>query len=166
MKSPSLRSAFTPAAFWRVGGVAVIASMTIPLAGCGTSQPPPPVDAAPGQMAPQTVPQAQTNQGMSTGTKLKLLAGAAAAYYAYNKWKQSQAGRAAEAQNVQYYVSKSTGRVYYRDPKTKQAIWVTPPPNQIQQVQIPASEAAAYERFKGYENRNTGQGLNDVFSVQ
>jgi len=142
--------------------VAVIASMTVPLAGCGNSQPPAPVDAAPGQMAPQ----ANANTGMSTATKVKLLVGAAAAYYAYNKWKQSQAGKAAEAQNVQYYVSKSTGRVYYRDPKTKQAIWVTPPPNQIQQVQIPASEAAQYQRFKGYENSNTGQGLNDVFSVQ
>ena len=164
MKSPSLRPAFSPATFWRFGGVAVIASLTIPLTGCGTSQPPPPVDAAPGRMAP--APQANANQGMSTGTKLKVLAGAAAAYYAYNKWKQSQAGKAAEAQNVQYYVSKSTGRVYYRDPKTKQAIWVTDPPNQIQRVTIPASEASQYERFKGYDNRNTGQGLNDVFSVQ
>lgn len=162
MKSTFTRSLFAPTTFWRIGGVAVIASMTIPLAGCGSNQPPPPVDAAPGQMAPQ----ANANQGMSTGTKLKILAGAAAAYYLYNKYKQSQAGKAAQAQNVQYYVSKSTGRVYYRDPKTKQAIWVTPPPNQIQQVQIPASEAAQYERFKGYENSNSGQGLNDVFSVQ
>ena len=158
-----MRSAFSPRTFWRFGGVAVIASLTIPLAGCGSNQPPPPVDAAPGQMAP--APQANADTGMSTGTKLKILAGAAAAYYLYNKYKSSQAGKAADAQNVQYYVSKSTGRVYYRDPKTKQAIWVTPPPNQIQQVQIPASEAAQYQRFKGYENSQTGQGLNDVFSV-
>ena len=149
---------------WRIGGLAVITSMTVPLVGCGSSTPPPPVDAAPGQMAP--APQAQTNQGMSTGTKLKVLAGAAAAYYLYKKYTASQAGKAAAAQNVQYYVSKSTGRVYYRDPKTKQAIFVTPPPNQIPQQQIPASEAAQYQRFKGYENSNSGQGLNDVFSVQ
>lgn len=162
MKSPYLRSAFAPTHFWRIGGLAVITSMTVPLVGCGNSAPPPPVDAAPGQMAPQT----QANQGMSTATKVKILAGAAAAYYLYNKYKKSQAGKAAEAQNVQYYVSKSTGRVYYRDPKTKQAIWVTPPPNQIQNIEVPASEAAAYQRFKGYDNSQTGQGLNDVFSVQ
>lgn len=166
MKSNLVRSPFAPTMMWRIGGLAVITSMTVPLAGCGNSQPPPPVDAAPGQMAPQMAPQANTNQGMSTGTKLKILAGAAAAYYIYKKYTASQAGKAAAAQNVQYYVSKSTGRVYYRDPKTKQAIWVTPPPNQIQQVQIPANEAAAYQKFKGYENSQTGQGLNDVFSVQ
>lgn len=162
MKSPSLRSAFAPTTFWRIGGLAVITSMAVPLVGCGSNAPPPPVDAAPGQMAPQ----ANANQGMSTGTKVKILAGAAAAYYLYNKYKKSQAGKAAAAQNVQYYVSKSTGRVYYRDPKTKQAIWVTPAPNEIPQQRIPASEAAQYERFKGYENSQSGQGLNDVFSVQ
>lgn len=164
MKSPSLRSAFAPTTFWRIGGLAVITSMTVPLVGCGSSAPPPPVDAMPGQMAPRTAPAA--NQGMSTGTKLKILAGAAAAYYIYKKYTASQQGKANAAQNVQYYVSKSTGRVYYRDPKTHQAIWVTPPPNNIPQQRIPASEAAAYQRFKGYENSNTGQGLNDVFSVQ
>ena len=162
MKSPSLRRAFAPTHFWRIGGLAVVTSMAVPLVGCGSSSPPPPVDAAPGQMAPQ----AQSNQGMSTATKVKILAGAAAAYYIYNKWKKSQAGKAADAQNVQYYVSKSTGRVYYRDPKTHQAIWVTPPPNNIPQQQVSASEAAQYQKFKGYENSNTGQGLNDVFSVQ
>ena len=149
---------------WRIGGLAVITSMTVPLVGCGSSTPPPPVDAAPGQMAP--APQANTNTGMSTGTKLKILAGAAAAYYIYKKYTASQQGKANAAQNVQYYVSKSTGRVYYRDPKTKQAIWVTPPPSQIPQQRIPESEAAAYQKFKGYDNSNTGQGLNDVFSVQ
>lgn len=149
---------------WRVGGVAVIASMTMPLVGCGSNQtaaPPPPVDAAPGQMAPAP----QANSGMSTGTKLKILAGAAAAYYLYNKYKKSQQAKAA-GQNVQYYLSKSTGRVYYRDPKTKQAIWVTPPPNQIQQVQVPAAEAQQYSRFRGYENQQTGAGLDSVFSVR
>ena len=164
MKSNLTRSPFASTLLWRIGGVAVIASMTVPLVGCGSSTPPPPVDAAPGQMAP--APQANTNTGMSTGTKLKVLAGAAAAYYLYKKYTASQAGKQAAAQNVQYYVSKSTGRVYYRDPKTKQAIFVTPPPNQIPQQRIPESEAAQYQRFKGYENSQSGQGLNDVFSVQ
>ena len=162
MKSPKLRSPFASNLLWRVGGVAVIASMIVPIAGCGNSQPPAPVDAAPGQMAPQ----ANANQGMSTGTKLKILAGAAAAYYLYNKYKQSQAGKANAAQNVQYYLSKSTGRVYYRDPKTKQAIWVTPPPNQIPQQQVSAQEAQQYSRFRGYESQQTGDGLDSVFSVQ
>ncbi len=168
MKSTLMRSPFAPTTFWRIGGLAVITSMAVPLAGCGSNQaqtPPPPISAAPGQMAP--APQVNTNQGMSTGTKLKILAGAAAAYYLYKKYKSSKDGRAADAQNVQYYVSKSTGRVYYRDPKrNNQAVWVTPPPNQIPQQRIPASEAAEYQRFKGYENAQTGQGLNDVFSVQ
>ena len=164
MKSPQLKSVFSPTTFWRFGGVAVIASMTIPLAGCGSNQPPPPVDAAPGQMAP--APQANTNTGMSTGTKLKILAGAAAAYYLYKKYQKSQEGKAAAAQNVQYYLSKSTGRVYYRDPKTKQAIWVTPPQNQIQQVQIPAEQASEYQGWNGYDGAKTGKGLDSVFSVR
>ena len=166
MKTTSTRSISAPLTFWRIGGLAVVTSMAVPLAGCGNSQPPPPVDAAPGQMAPPPASMPQAKQGMSTGTKLKILAGAAAAYYIYKKYTASQAGKAAAAQNVQYYVSKSTGRVYYRDPKNHQAIWVTPPPNQVQQVQIPANEAAEYQKFKGYENSQTGQGLNDVFSVQ
>lgn len=164
MKSPKLRSPFAPQMFWRLGGAAVIASMTLPLVGCGNNAPPPPAEAPPGQMAPQT----NANQGMSTGTKLKILAGAAAAYYLYNKYKQSQQGKAAATQNVQYYLSKSTGRVYYRDPKTKQAIWVTPPPNQVQQVQIPADQAQQYARFQGYENQRTGDTLasSGLFSVK
>ena len=165
MKFIQARTPFASNLLWRVGGVAVIASMTVPLAGCGSKQPPPPVDAAPGQMAP--APQAQANTGMSTSTKLKVLAGAAAAYYLYKKYQSSQAGKAAAAQNVQYYVSKSTGRVYYRDPKNNmQAVWVTPPPNQIQPQRVPADEAAIYSKFKGYDNQQTGQGLNDVFSVR
>ena len=111
-------------------------------------------------------PQVQTNQGMSTGTKLKILAGAAAAYYIYKKYTASQQGKANASQNVQYYVSKSNGRVYYRDPKTHQAIYVTPAPNNIPQQQVSASEAGQYQQFKGYENSQSGKGLNDVFSVQ
>ena len=162
MKSTLVRSSFAPTLMWRIGGLAVIASMTAPLAGCGSKTPPPPVQDAPG-----TVPQmAPAKQGMSTSTKVKILVGAAAAYYLYKKYEKSKEGQAAAAQNVQYYVSKSTGRVYYRDPKTHQAHWVTPPPSQIQQVQVPDSEAAQYSQFKGYENSQSGKGLDDVFSVQ
>ena len=164
MKSPQLRSPFASSLLWRAGGVAVVASMIVPIAGCGSKQPPPPVDAAPGQMAPRSAPAA--SQGMSTSTKLKILAGAAAAYYLYKKYEKSKQGQANAQQNVQYYLSKSTGRVYYRDPQTHQAIWVTPPPNQIQQVQVPADQASQYSGFRGYENAQTGKGLDSVFSVQ
>lgn len=169
MRSPKLRSRFAPQLFWRVGGVAVIASMTLPIVGCSSQQqPPPPVQDAPGQMAPQSAPAANTNTGMSTSTKLKILAGAAAAYYLYKKYQQSQEGKAAAAQNVQYYVSKSTGQIYYRDPKTHQAHFVTPPRNQIQQVQVPADQAQQYSRFRGYENQQTGDTLESsgLFSVK
>ena len=171
MKAPLTHSAFGPRLLWRFGGAAVIASMTLPMLGCGSNQSasiPPPVQDAPGTVPQsQMAPQANTNQGMSTGTKLKILAGAAAAYYLYKKYKSSQEAKAV-GQNVQYYVSKSTGRVYYRDPKTHQAHFVTPPTNQIQQVQVPANQAQEYSRFQGYENQNTGQTLanSGLFTVQ
>ena len=163
-----MRPSFGPSLLWRGGGIAVIASLIVPLAGCGSkaTAPPPPVDAAPGQMAPRSVPSANTHTGMSTSTKLKILAGAAAAYYLYKKYEKSKQGQANAQQNVQYYLSKSTGRVYYRDPKTHQAIWVTPAPNNIPQQQVSASEAAQYQQFKGYDNSTTGKGLDSVFSVQ
>ena len=170
MKSPLHRSA-APTLLWRVGGVAFIASMTIPLAGCGSKQAetvPPPVQDAPGQMAPQTAPQANAKPGMSTSTKVKILVGAAAAYYIYKKYKASQEGKAADAQNVQYYVSKTTGQIYYRDPKTHQAHFVTPPREKIQQVQVPANQAQEYSRFRGYDNQQTGDTLESsgLFGVQ
>ena len=156
MKLPVTRS-IAPRLLWRGGGALVIASLTLPMLGCGSpapQTPPPPVQDAPGT-APRMAPQANTNTGMSTATKVKILAGAAAAYYLYNRYKKSQAAKAAP-QNVQYYLSKSTGRIYYRDPQTKQAHFVTPPQNQIQPIQVPTSEAAQYQRFRGYENQQTG----------
>ena len=159
MKAPLTRSAFGPRLLWRFGGAAVIASMTLPMLGCGSNQSasiPPPVQDAPGT-APQSQMAPQANQGMSTGTKLKVLAGAAAAYYLYKKYKSSQEAKAM-GQNVQYYVSKSTGQVYYRDAQ-KRAHFVTQPPTRP--IQIPASQAQEYSRFRGYDNQNTGQPLQD-----
>lgn len=169
MKSPVLRSPLAPRLLWRVGGAAVIASMTLPMLGCGSpapQTPPPPVQDAPGSVPQsQMAPRANTNTGMSTGTKLKILAGAAAAYYLYNRYKKSQEAKALGS-NVQYYVSKSTGQVYYRDPQTHQAHFVTQPP--AQPIQIPADQAQQYARFRGYENQNTGQTLQEsgLFKVQ
>lgn len=130
----------------------VAASLLVPtLSGCGSSNsaPPPPADASGGRMAPP--PPAgggQARQGMSTRNKVLILAGAAALYYMYKK-KQN-----AQGQTVQYYKSESNGRIYYRDPQTKQAIYVTPPP---QGIQVPAEEAQEYSNYKGYNRQNTGQ---------
>jgi hypothetical protein len=131
------------------------------LAGCGSSAPPAPRDATPGEMS-RINQSAQTSQGMSTRKKVAILAGAALLYYLYKRNKaQNQA-----PQNVQYYLSKSTGRVYYRDPKTKQAIWVTPPPESVRPMTIPESEAMEYRDFAGYNNQSNGRQLRDVFETR
>jgi len=85
--------------------------------------------------APRSAP--QQNQGMSTGKKVAILAGAAALYYLYNKNKNNKG----TGVNGQYYRSKN-GRVYYRDAKGN-AVYVTPPAGGIQ---VPAEEAERYNR--------------------
>ena len=112
-----------------------------------------PVDDYAGQRA-QTIPQARQpeKKGMSTGTKMAILAGAAALYYMYKKNKEKR------AQNVssepQYYLSKN-GRVYYRD-NTGRAHWVTPPQ---QGIQVPWAEAQQYQQFQGYNWNTSGRDL-------
>jgi hypothetical protein len=129
----------------------VAASLTAPtLAGCGgggTTAPPPPLDATMGQ-APMRPQMNQQRPGMSNKQKLVLLAGAAALYYMWNK-KQN-----AQGQPVQYYRSESTGRIYYRDPRTKQPVWVSPPQGGIR---VPANEAQQYSGYAGYEGARSGQ---------
>ncbi|HEX8834536.1 MAG TPA: hypothetical protein VF719_10065 [Abditibacteriaceae bacterium] len=135
----------------RPAALVVAASMLVPtLSGCGSQQasaPPPPMDASRNSRMPAPAGSQQRAGGMTGKQKLVLLAGAAALYYMYKR-KQNAAG-----QQVQYYQSKN-GRIYYRDPKTKQAIWVTPPQGGIQ---VPANEAQEYSNYQGYENRNDGQ---------
>jgi hypothetical protein len=92
--------------------------------------------------------------GMSTGKKVVLLAGAAALYYLYKKHK---AAAAQEGPDGQYYLSKN-GRVYYRDAEHR-AHWVTPPPSGIS---VPASEAAEYREFQGYDNKSSGRDLTGL----
>jgi len=87
-------------------------------------------------------------QGMSGKQKMMLLAGAAALYYMYNKRKNASAGQ------VQYYRSETSGRIYYRDPKTKQPIFVSPP---RQPIQVPMEEAQQYQGYQGYNNQTSGQ---------
>jgi hypothetical protein len=117
------------------------------LAGCGGHQndsvPPPVSDTSatpPAGAPPKT--------GMSTGKKVVIaLAGAALLYYLY-KHHVAQNG-----QKVQYYKSKKNGRIYYRDPKTHQAHWVTPAPS----YQVDPEEAQQLKQYQGYDGQTTGQ---------
>ena len=119
---------------------------------CGKSAPPPPVDdSRPGQGQLNNAGSQPKAQGMSTGTKVVLLAGAAAAYYMY---KKHQTATAATGADSQYYLSKN-GRVYYRDADHR-AHWVTPP---TEGISVPESEATAYSQFQGYNGRTDGRDL-------
>lgn len=138
----------------------IVTSLVSPvlLAGCDNNQQasvPPPRDATAGEMGRMNPASAPTRQGMSTRKKLILLAGAAALYYMY---KKNQAKVAAGQSNMQYYLSKN-GRIYYRDPRTKQAIWVTPP---RQGFQVPVDEAMQYEGLQGYDGSNRGRDLTGL----
>ena len=139
--------------FLRGGSALVMASLALPMLGCGSRAP---------QQTTQNQPQA--NSGLSTKQKVVLLAGAAALYYVYNRYKK-QNEAALAGKNVQYYLSKN-GRVYYRDPQTKQAIWVTPPPQNQSAISVPADQASAYNGFQGYENAPSGKTLGDVFETR
>jgi hypothetical protein len=131
--------------------------LAIPLftAGCGggggRSIPPPVDDSRSGnRQGPLGAPVAE---GMSTGRKMVMLAGAAALYYMYKR-QQSATG---DGPNGQYYLSKN-GRVYYRDAEHR-AHWVTPPPGGIR---VSENEARGLENFQGYNNRSNGRNLSDV----
>ena len=52
------------------------------------------------------------------------------------------------------YISKSVGRAYYRNPETKQAIWLDAP---AQGITIPANQGAGLREFKGYNGQNSGR---------
>ncbi len=136
------------------------AALTLPMIGCGSGTPSgvnqPPLDASrpmgysnsPG--ASSAMPAQQPRQGMSTGKKVMLLAGAAALYYMYRKNQEKKQAGQLNGQ-PQYYLSKN-GRVYYRD-NTGRAVWVTPP---AQGIQVPYDEAQQYSQFQGYNNQQTG----------
>lgn len=130
------------------------------VAGCGNGNSGaslPPVDDS---SRPQQYTQApQQHQGMSTGKKVMLLAGAAALYYMYKKNQQKRAQ--GDTSQPQYYLSQN-GRVYYRD-KSGQAHWVTAP---SQGIQVPQEEAQQYSGFQGYNNQPTGRTLNDIAQGQ
>lgn len=138
--------------FARPVAVLISASMLSPLlAGCdgGNQASAPAIDASGTRNLPSAVGGTRVQrQGMSTKQKMVILAGAAALYYMYKKQQD------AKGQPVQYYKSEANGRIYYRDPKTKQAIYVTPPQGGIQ---VPAEEAQNYTDYRGYNNSPAGQ---------
>ncbi len=118
-------------------------------AGCGGHKDdnvPPPVSDTSTPMAGG--PAAAPKPGMSTGKKVVIaLAGAALIYYLY-KHHAEQNG-----QKVQYFKSKKNGRIYYRDPKTHQAHYVTPEAK----YEVSAEEAQQMQQYQGYNNQATGK---------
>lgn len=128
------------------------ASMVLPplLAGCGGA--PEQSSAAPPPGMNGNQPVAQRKQGMSTKQKVALLAGAAALYYIY---KKRQAAPAKAGPEGKYFQSKN-GRIYYRNLKTGDFQWVSPP---AQPIEVPAAEAAQYRNYAGYNNQKSGQGF-------
>lgn len=131
------------------------AFLTCPLfAGCGHRQSgavAPPIDDTRGGSQTYSAPgNTQAHQGLSTGQKVALLAGAAGLYYLYRQ-HQNKAG---EGPQGQYYLSKN-GRVYYRDAQHR-AHWVTAP---SQGIKVPESEAQDYRGFQGYNNSPSGRSL-------
>lgn len=97
--------------------------------------------------------QPQDRRGLTNTQKVAILAGAAALYYLYNKYKNRQ-GHGSQGQ---YYLS-SNGRVYYRDAQ-RRVHWVTPPPGGIR---VPEAEARQYRDFQGYNGRTSGRDLRDL----
>lgn len=99
----------------------------------------------------------QAKQGLSTGQKVAILAGAAALFYLYNQHKNKKE----QGAKGKYYLSKN-GRVYYRDAEGR-AQWVTPPPGGIR---VPEEQARQYQDFQGYNGRTTGRDLTDLVPAQ
>jgi len=146
----------------------VIASMIVPLAGCGSPASTPSGSAPMSQGGPppgvgsQAANSQKPSLGITTKQKLVILAGAAALYYYYRKSKAKTAQQYA-GQAVQYYRSEKNGRIYYRDPKTHQPTYVTPPQQNVQ-VQVPDSEGQQYSQVQGYNNQPTGNKLDYYFN--
>jgi hypothetical protein len=139
----------------------VIASVVLPfLVACGgtqTANVPPPIDDTARGYRSANAGVTQQRTGLGMGTKVVLLAGAAALYYLYKQHQSSQT----QGPNGQYYLSKN-GRVYYRDSEHR-AHWVTPPQNGIQ---VPENEAQNYRNFQGYNGSSTGQTLDQYANTQ
>jgi len=148
----------------RGASVIIIASMIVPLAGCGSHDAAAPTaapmsnGAPPPGMGSSAANSQRPSLGLTTKNKLVILAGAAALYYYYRKSKEKTAQQYA-GQTVQYYLSKNGG-IYYRDPQTHEAHFVTAP----KQVQVSETEAQPYSQVQGYNNQPTGNKLDYYFN--
>ena len=152
-----LLNRFNSTSALRAGSACVLASILVPLAGCGSPAPPATTGAPPPAIG--AVNQNRPSLGVTTKQKVVLLAGAAALYYYYQKSKKATAAQYG-GQAVQYYRSKNGG-IYYRDPKTHEAHFVTAPSTS---VSVPADQAQAYSGIQGYNNQTTGNGLDYYFN--
>jgi len=151
--------------------ILIIASMMVPLAGCGSPASTPSGSAPMSNGAPppgvgsQGANAQRPSLGITTKQKVVILAGAAALYYYYRKSKQKTAQQYA-GQQVQYYLSKN-GRIYYRDPKNSDPktnfVYVTPPQQNVQ-VQVPTSQGEQYSQVQGYNNQSNGNKLDYYFN--
>lgn len=133
------------------------------VAGCGGNNQqvaPPPGGAMRPMSGPRMQPQ---NRGMSGKQKMLLLGGAALAYYLWKRNRNAQ--NQALPQGVQMYRSKNGG-IYYRDPQSKQPIYVVPPASQrfTQTLQVDPSEVQGLglDQYQGYNGSTNGTGLDAV----
>ena len=93
-----------------------------------------------------------TNKANATIT----LYDAAAMAYTIKQWKKNP------QHTQQLYLSKSANRVYYRDDKTHQAIWVDSP---AKGITLSAVQAAPFRNYKGYNGQKTGRVLSGDFKL-
>jgi len=135
----------------------LVVSLTAPsfLAGCGggtsETQPVGPSGGSTTVRRPvQPVRQPAARRGLTTKQKVVMLAGAAALYYLYKKHQNAKAERGPQGR---YFLSKN-GRVYYRDLRTGEYRWVSPP---RQPIAVPADEAQEYRAYQGYNNSPRGR---------
>jgi len=110
----------------RATAIALLVTLALPLAPLGPAQ-------AHTTFAPRAVA-----RPMTAKQKVVLLAGAALLYYLYRKHQAQQTS--AQGGRPQLYRSKNGG-VYYRDPRTHQAIWLTV---SRQPMSVPAGDVARY----------------------
>ena len=89
-------------------------------------------------------------RNVASGRGTVTLYGASAVAYMVRR-KRDARGRAL---SQPIYTSNSTGRVYYRNAKSKQAIFLDAPRGGIT---IPANQSAGLGEFKGYNGQNSGR---------
>lgn len=71
-------------------------------------------------------------------------------------------GRDNEGRAKTVYLSKSTNRIYYRDPQTHQAIWLSSPDGKtVKGITIPYASALEFSEFQGYNRQTKGRTFGD-----